>query len=116
MVGEVDFDVVSADNLDLALKEAEVIKVLDEIIDTFPSPSPMCFHIGHSDLLQLIFDFCNVDLSARHLTAESLSKLNIHSFSFQKIRAELRSPLIGISATSIEDLKRFDFRGKPSRL
>jgi len=115
MIGEVDFDVVSADNLDLALKEAEVIKVLDEIVETFPSPSPMCFHLGHSDLLQLIFDFCNVDLNARHLTAESLSKLNIHSFTFQKIRAELRSPLIGISATSIEDLKRFDFRDTPTK-
>ncbi|KAI1449818.1 serine/threonine-protein kinase gcn2 [Annulohypoxylon stygium] len=115
MIGEVDFDIVSTDTLDLALKEAEVIKVLDEIIDTFPSTSPMCFHLGHSDLLQLIFDFCNVDLSARRQTAESLSKLNIHSYTFQKIRAELRSPLIGISATSIEDLKRFDFRDTPAK-
>lgn len=112
MIGEVDFDIVSADTLDLALKEAEVLKVLDEIVETFPSTSPMCFHLGHSDLLQLIFDFCNVDLSARQLAAESLSKLNIHSYTFQKIRAELRSPLIGISATSIEDLRRFDFRGR----
>jgi eukaryotic translation initiation factor 2-alpha kinase 4 len=112
-IGEVDFDIVSVDTLDLALQEAETIKVLDEIIDTFPSPSPMCFHLGHSDLLQAIFDFCNVDLNARQLVAESLSKLNIHSWTFSKIRAELRSPLIGISATSIEDLMRFDFRGEP---
>ncbi|KAI0475053.1 hypothetical protein GGR56DRAFT_495638 [Xylariaceae sp. FL0804] len=62
---------------------------------------------GHSDLLQLIFDYCNIDISTRRLLAECLSKLNIHSFTFQKIRAELRSPLIGISATSIEDLQRF---------
>ncbi|KAI0167015.1 serine/threonine-protein kinase gcn2 [Hypoxylon sp. FL1284] len=115
MIGEVDFDIVSTDTLDLALKEAEVIKVLDEIIDTFPSLTPMCFHLGHSDLLQLIFDFCNVDMSARQLTAESLSKLNIHSHSFQKIRQELRSSMIGISATSIEDLRRFDFRDTPSK-
>ncbi|KAI1106062.1 serine/threonine-protein kinase gcn2 [Jackrogersella minutella] len=115
MVGEVDFDIVSTDTLDLALKEAEVIKVLDEIIDTFPSTSPMCFHLGHSDLLQLIFDFCNVDLSSRQQTAESLSKLNIHSYTFQKIRTELRSPIIGISATSIEDLRRFDFRDTPAK-
>ncbi|KAI1407456.1 serine/threonine-protein kinase gcn2 [Hypoxylon sp. FL1857] len=114
-IGEVDFDIVSTDTLDLALKEAEVIKVLDEIIDTFPSTSPMCFHLGHSDLLQLIFDFCNIDLSVRQQTAESLSKLNIHSYTFQKIRAELRSPMIGISATSIEDLRRFDFRDTPAK-
>ncbi|KAI0119984.1 serine/threonine-protein kinase gcn2 [Nemania sp. FL0031] len=115
MIGEVDFDITSADTLDLALKEAEVIKVLDEIIETFPSTSSMCFHLGHSDLLQLIFDYCNIDLSARQSTAESLTKLNIHSITFQKIRAELRSPLIGISATSIEDLRRFDFRDTPTK-
>ncbi|TGJ83430.1 hypothetical protein E0Z10_g5340 [Xylaria hypoxylon] len=115
MIGEVDFDIISADTLDLALKEAEVIKVLDEIIETFPSTSSMCFHLGHSDLLQLIFDYCNIDLSARQSAAESLTKLNIHSFTFQKIRAELRSPLIGISATSIEDLRRFDFRDTPTK-
>ncbi|KAI8950785.1 serine/threonine-protein kinase gcn2 [Xylaria longipes] len=115
MIGEVDFDITSADTLDLALKEAEVIKVLDEIIETFPSTSSMCFHLGHSDLLQLIFDYCNIDLSARQAAAESLTKLNIHSFTFQKIRAELRSPLIGISATSIEDLRRFDFRDTPTK-
>ncbi|TRX96280.1 hypothetical protein FHL15_003004 [Xylaria flabelliformis] len=115
MIGEVDFDITSADTLDLALKEAEVIKVLDEIIETFPSTSSMCFHLGHSDLLQLIFDYCNIDLSARQAVAESLTKLNIHSFTFQKIRAELRSPLIGISATSIEDLRRFDFRDTPTK-
>ncbi|KAI1180891.1 serine/threonine-protein kinase gcn2 [Nemania sp. FL0916] len=115
MIGEVDFDITSADALDLALKEAEVIKVLDEIIETFPSTASMCFHLGHSDLLQLIFDYCNIDLSARQSTAECLTKLNIHSFTFQKIRTELRSPLIGISATSIEDLRRFDFRDTPTK-
>lgn len=112
MFGEVDFDIISENTLDLALKEAEAIKVLDEIVDAFPSRSPMCFHLGHSDLLQLVFEFCNVDLAARQAVAASLSRLNIHSWTFQKIRAELRSPLIGISGTSIDDLMRFDFRGK----
>ncbi|KAL9102752.1 MAG: hypothetical protein Q9187_009087, partial [Circinaria calcarea] len=35
--GEVDFDIVSYDNLDLALREAEVLKVIDEILDITPS-------------------------------------------------------------------------------
>ncbi|KAI1331968.1 serine/threonine-protein kinase gcn2 [Xylariaceae sp. FL0255] len=115
MIGEVDFDIISADTLDLALKEAEVLKVLDEIVQTFPSTSLMCFHLGHSDLLQLIFDYCNIDQSSRQLAADSLSKLNIHSHTFQSIRTELRSPLIGISATCIEDLRRFDFRDTPTK-
>lgn len=95
---EVDFDVVTSDSLDLALKEAEVIKVLDEIISSFPSlpSSQMCFHINHADLLSLIFDFCRIEPSIRQAAADTLSKLNVQQWSWQKIRAELRSPLVGV--------------------
>lgn len=111
--GEVDFDIVSMDTLDLALKEAEVIKVLDEITLSFPSlaSAQMCFHLNHSDLLGLIFDFCRIESSIRQDVSDTLSKLNIQHYSWQKIRTELRSPLIGVSATSVDDLQRFDFRG-----
>lgn len=114
MFGEVDFDIVTVDTLDLALKEAEVLKVLDEIIHTFPSlsSSQMCFHIGHSDILQLIFEYCGIQPSSRRAAADVLSRLNIHNHTWQKIRMELRSPAVGISATSIDELQRFDFRGK----
>lgn len=114
MFGEVDFDIVSTDTLDLAFKEAEVIKVLDEIISAFPSLSAtqMCFHIGHSDLLQLIYEYCGVDISSRQAASDVLSKLNIQSWTWQKIRTELRSPMVGVSATSVDELQRFDFRGK----
>ncbi|OLN84913.1 eIF-2-alpha kinase GCN2 [Colletotrichum chlorophyti] len=117
MLGEVDFDIVTTNTLDLALKEAEVLKVLDEIIATFPSlsSSQMCFHLGHSDLLQLIFDHCRVETGSRRAAADVLSKLNIHHWTWQKIRAELRSPLVGLSATSVDELQRFDFRDTPSK-
>lgn len=112
--GEVDFDIVSNDTLDLALKEAEVIKVLDEIVGSFPSltATQMCFHLNHSDLLGLIFDFCRIEPQIRQAVADALSKLNVQSYTWQKIRTELRSPVIGASATSVDDLQRFDFRGK----
>jgi translation initiation factor 2-alpha kinase 4 len=114
MFSEVDFDIVTTDTLDLALKEAEVIKVIDEIIGAFPtlSPNQMAFHIGHSDLLQLIFDYCGVEHNCRRAAADVLSRLNIRSITWQKIRAELRSPLVGVSATSVDELQRFDFRGE----
>lgn len=110
--GEVDFDIVSSDTLDLALKEAEVIKVLDEIVVSFPSlaATQMCFHINHADLLGLIFDFCRIEPSIRQAVSDTLSKLNIQSWSWQKVKAELRSP-IGVSAPSLDDLQQFDFRG-----
>ncbi|KAK3325417.1 anticodon binding domain of tRNAs-domain-containing protein [Apodospora peruviana] len=115
--GEVDFDIVTTDVLDLALKEAEVIKVLDEIVAAFPamSSTPVCFHLGHSDLLQLIFEYCGVEAGSRRAAAEVLSKLNIRNFTWQKVRGELRSPLVGISATSVDELQRFDFRDSPSK-
>ncbi|KAG4034370.1 hypothetical protein MFRU_003g03380 [Monilinia fructicola] len=114
---EVDFDVVTSDSLDLALKEAEVIKVLDEIVSSFPSlpSSQMCFHINHADLLGLIFDFCRIEPGVRQAAADTLSKLNVQQWTWQKIRAELRSPLVGVSATSVEDLQRFDFRDTPTK-
>lgn len=114
MFGEVDFDIVTTDALDLAMKEAEVLKVIDEIIHTFPSLSStvMCFHLGHSDLLQLIFEYCGIEPACRRATADVLSKLNIHNHTWQKIRIELRSAAVGVSATSVDELQRFDFRGK----
>lgn len=117
MFGEVDFDIVSSDSLDLALKEAEVLKVLDEIIVALPtlSPGQMCFHIGHSDLLQLIFEYSGIEPGSRKAVSEALSKLNIHSFNWHKIRSELRSPIIGISATSVDELQKFDWRETPTK-
>ncbi|KAL4909411.1 hypothetical protein BDW74DRAFT_80834 [Aspergillus multicolor] len=109
---EVDFDIVSRNTLDLALKEAEVIKVLDEIIEEFPplKASPMCFLINHSDLLQLIMEFCRIKPSQIPLVKEVISRLNIGKYSMQKIRSELRSPAVGVASTSLDELVRFDFR------
>lgn len=109
---EVDFDIVSHNTLDLALKEAEVIKVLDEIIEEFPPlrSASMCFMINHSDLLQLIMEFCRITPSQIPLVKEIISKLNVGKWTMQKIKSELRSPAIGVASTSLDDLARFDFR------
>jgi translation initiation factor 2-alpha kinase 4 len=114
---EVDFDIVSHNTLDLALKEAEVIKVLDEIIEEFPPlrSSPMSFLINHSDLLQLIMEFCRITPSQVPLVKEVISKLNFGKWTMQKIRSELRSPAIGVASTSLDDLARFDFRDTPKQ-
>ncbi|KAL2865631.1 putative protein kinase (Gcn2) [Aspergillus lucknowensis] len=114
---EVDFDIVSHNTLDLALKEAEVIKVLDEIIEEFPPlrASPMCFLINHSDLLQLIMDFCRITTPQIPLVKEVMSKLNVGKWPMQRIRRELRSPAIGVASTSLDELARFDFRDTPKQ-
>lgn len=111
--GEVDFDLISHDSLDLALKEAEVIKVMDEVIDGFPSlhSAQFCFHLNHSDLLELILDFCRISVPQRPLVKDIISKLDIGQWSWPKIRAELRSPTLNVHISSLDDLVRFNFRG-----
>jgi translation initiation factor 2-alpha kinase 4 len=119
--GEADFDIMSTDALDLALKEAEAIKVLDEIIDEFPCfvGSQMCFHLNHSQLLDVILDFCRINKPQRPAVKEVLSKLNTHHGSnhwdWQKIRSELRAPSLDIPSTSLDDIARFDFRDPPEK-
>ncbi|KAJ5921242.1 Serine/threonine-protein kinase GCN2 [Penicillium verhagenii] len=109
---EVDFDIVSYNTLDLALKEAEVIKVIDEIIEEFPPlrSASMCFLVNHSDLLQLIMEFCRITSSQIPSVKDVLSKLHVGKWTMQKIRSELRSPAIGVASTSLDELARFDFR------
>lgn len=115
--GEADFDILSYDTLDLALKEAEVIKVVDEIVDEFPcfGTSSMCFHLNHSDLLEMIMEFCRVSAPQRPAVKTVLSRLNIAKNNWQTIRNELRSSDIGISSTSLDDLARFDWRDTPEK-
>lgn len=113
--GIVDFDIVTTDTLDLSLNEARLFAVCDDVVAAFPSLSSkqMAFHLSHSDLLQIIFDYCGVDRSSRPAAAEVLSKLNIQGITWQKLRGELRSPACGVSATSVDELQRFDFRDTP---
>ena len=115
--GEADFDIISSDTLDLALKEAEVIKVLDEVIDEFPCfvGSPMCFHLNDSRLLDIILDFCQISKPQQPAVKEVLSKLNMRHWDWQKIRSELRSPTLDIPSTLLDDLARFDFRDPPEK-
>ncbi|KAL5121750.1 eukaryotic translation initiation factor 2-alpha kinase [Pleosporales sp. CAS-2024a] len=115
--GEADFDVLSYDTLDLALKEAEVLKVVDEIIDEFPAfaSTQMCFHLNHADLLDIIMDFCRISAPQRPIVKTVISRLNIGKNTWQTIRNLLRSSDIGISSTSLDDLARFDWRDSPEK-
>ena len=115
--GEADFDILSYDTLDLALKEAQVLKVVDEVVEEFPSlrSTQMCFHINHSNLLEIIMDFCRISVPQRPAVKAVLSKLNIGKNNWQSIRNDLRSSEIGISSTSLDDLARFDWRDTPEK-
>ncbi|KKF93306.1 Serine/threonine-protein kinase GCN2 [Ceratocystis platani] len=116
ITGEVDFDIVTTDSLDLALKEAETIKVLDEIAAAFPrlAQGKIRIMISHSQILQTIFDYCKVDKSSRRAAAQILTSLNIGRVTFNSLRTQLRDPSVGVSATSVDGLARFDWTGQPN--
>ncbi|KAI4095599.1 MAG: hypothetical protein LQ344_001530 [Seirophora lacunosa] len=111
-VGEVDFDIISYNSLDLALREAEAIKVLDEIVDEFPSMAavPMCYHINHSSILDAILDACDVPPSKKPAVKEVISRLHIGEHTWATVRSELRNPPVSVPATSVEELITYDFR------
>jgi eukaryotic translation initiation factor 2-alpha kinase 4 len=117
-VTEVDFDIVSRDALDVALKEAEVIKVLDQLLDTLPnfSSTQTYFHVNHCDLLDLILESCRVEPGLRPQAKEVISKLNTRGVTWSAVRNELRNANIGIAATSLDDLAKFDFRDSPEKV
>ncbi|KAF8428685.1 kinase-like domain-containing protein [Tirmania nivea] len=115
---EVDFDFVSFHSEDLALKEAEVVKVIDEVVDMFPPfrNAQICYHINHGSLLDIIMEFCRIDVPARPIVKDVLSRLNTAQWAFSRIRNELRGSVnLSISATSIDELARFDFHDEPEK-
>lgn len=115
--GEADFDIISYNSLDLALKEAEVVKVMDEVIEEFPSlaTAQICFHVNHSDLLDLIMESCRIAPPLRRGVKQILNRLNVRQWTWQKIRNDLRAPTVGVSSTSLDDLAKFDFRDTPEK-
>lgn len=116
-ISEADFDIISYDSLDSALREAEVVKVVDEIINGFPSMAslPMCYYINHSRLSNAILAFCKIHPSKWALVKDSLGQLHGSEINWSKAKALLRTPAIGVAATSVEELMRFDFRDLPEK-
>ena len=112
VLGEVDFNLVSYSHLDHAIREAEIIKTVDEVIDAFPSLAAvqLCYHINHSRILDAILKFCRVDRFKRPAVKDEISKLNFNSWTWAKLKHNLRAPPLNIAATSLEELQQFDFR------
>jgi len=88
------------------------------VVDMFPPfrNAQICYHINHGSLLDIIMEFCRIDAPARPIVKDVLSRLNTAQWSFSRIRNELRgSANLSISATSIDELARFDFRDEPEK-
>jgi eukaryotic translation initiation factor 2-alpha kinase 4 len=118
VVSEVDFDIISKDALDVALKEAEVIKVLDQSMEALPNfaSTETYFHVNHWDLLELILEACRIEPKLRASTKDALSRLGNRGVTWAMLRSDLRQSSIGIPSTSLDDLGKFDFRDSPDKV
>ncbi len=112
IINEVDFNIVSCSDDHHAAHEAEIIKVVDEVVDAIPTVSAvsLCYHISHSCILDSILKFCQIDKFKRPAVKEELSKLHFGDWTWAKLMRNLRAPPLNVAATSLAELRRFDFR------
>ena len=109
---EVDFDVIQlTTSEDSALDDAEVMKVMDEIVcelPTFTTSTTVCFYLNHSGILDAILEHCRVPLPQQDIVKDTISRLGFHQWTWAKVRTELRK--LGLPDTTLDDLEQFDFR------
>ena len=109
---EVAFTILSPDSLDLGLRQAEVLKTLDEILDAFPNlaTTPICYHINHSRILNHILRSCEIGKAKWREVKNVLSKFDGFQYTWANVRTLLHSPDIGVPAASLDLLEQFNFR------
>lgn len=103
---EVDFDIVSMDKADLALQEAEVIKVLDEIGSALGLK--ISFYLNHSEILRSILEFCSVGQSQAAWALKLGGQTGQGPF-----RGSIKDSVLlqtSLTASIISDLEQFAFR------
>ena len=110
---EVAFNIVSPNSLDLGLRQAETIKVMDEILDAFPNlaTAPIHYQINHSRILDHILEFCKITTAKWRKVKDVLSKLDGFQYTWANIRTLLHSPNVGVPAASLDSLEQFNVRG-----
>ncbi|KAK5119947.1 hypothetical protein LTR85_007023 [Meristemomyces frigidus] len=135
MNDEVDFDItLTGRDDDSTFDEAEVLKVMDEIvceIPAFAASTNVCFHLNHTSILDVILEHCRVPTARQPVVKETISKLGYHQWTWPKVRTgessnpainvlpsadtatELRK--IGLPDTTLDDLQQYDFRDTPER-
>ncbi|KAK3113909.1 eukaryotic translation initiation factor 2-alpha kinase [Teratosphaeriaceae sp. CCFEE 6253] len=114
---EVDFDIaVTSIGEDPALDDAEVLKVMDEIVFALPSfvsTASVALYVNHANILDAALEACRVPAAQQTTVKETISKLGFHQRTWSKIRGELRKS--GLPDTTLDDLQQFDFRDTPEK-
>lgn len=110
---EVSFDIVSYSAKELSIKDAEVFKVLDEILTDFPSlkqSKSIIILLNHSELLDMLLRFCGIEGKHWDAVKNVLSTITAGTGSWKRIEAELRGPKFNLPRASIQQLAQFNFQ------
>lgn len=107
---EICFDIVSSSSANSDLYEAEVIKVLDEVINIFPGfkQESMAIYINHVNILDAILRHCSFRDHQWASALMLLGQLGIGPAQ-QNIKQELLTEY-SLSSTALNDLELFGFR------
>lgn len=110
LVNEVDFDIVHSTPTPM-VAEAEIIKIIDEIIEEFPplKSENYCFYINHSNMLDTIFDCCRIPEDIRRGVCGLLGQLD-RKHSMNHIRKQLMN-LYSLPRSVVDELALFDIKG-----
>jgi len=114
---EVDFDISgTVGDVDPALDDAEVLKVIDEAVCEMPlfaSSTSISFHLNHSSVLDTVMEHCRIPSVQQPVVKEAMSRLGFHQWTWSKARGDLRK--LGLPDTTLDDLQQFDFRDIPDK-
>ncbi|CAG8493093.1 10838_t:CDS:2, partial [Racocetra fulgida] len=77
MVNEADFDIIHSTPAPM-VAEAEIIKVVDEILEEFPplKTNNYCFFVNHTSIVETIFDCCRIPEDIRRGVYNLLGQLD----------------------------------------
>ena len=111
-IEEVDFDIAAPIDAigSFAIYEAETLKVVDDLINTFPSLDKMrlCYLVNHRVILDVIFNHCQIEPQYHETVLSSLSHLG-QTLNFQQMKNQIRSKT-NIAASILDELKMFNFQ------
>ncbi|KXT02245.1 hypothetical protein AC578_5082 [Pseudocercospora eumusae] len=113
---EADFDIINnGEDKDIAINDAEILKVMDEVLSELPFFAPdgsVYYWITHGSLVQTIMDYCRVSHEHRSQVQNLVSRLGFDR-AWDGLQSELRK--VGLTDTTLADLKKFDWHDSPDK-
>ncbi|KAG0039161.1 hypothetical protein BGZ82_009421 [Podila clonocystis] len=113
IVHEVDFDIVH-NNQNLMVPDAELIKVVDEILEEFPpfkATNGVFFLVNHTMIVEAIFDSCRIPSEIRPGVYTILGQLGRNQYQhMSQVRNQLMT-VYHLPRSVLDELELFDRRG-----